>query len=139
MKLIFLSICLMVAALLPQISQAELEPLMFSGQPGIMFDIDNDGDFDGMITAMYDADTDVIVVQANEALGGGVVIYQIDMSPFGAQVVNEIAQFPLEGDAQFVNSRPPELFTTFFLDTVDFTPLGGTATKLLEKLLGGEK
>lgn len=138
MKFIYLLTSLMVAALLPQTSHAELESLLFSGQPGIMFDTNNDGDIDGMITAMYDADTDVIVAQASEALGGGVVIFQIDIS-FGTQVVNEIAQFPLEGDAQFVNSRPPELFTTFFLDTVDFTPLGETASKLLEKLLGGAK
>ncbi len=138
MKFIYLFTCLTIAALLPKTGQAELEPLLFSGQPGIMFDTNNDGNVDGMVTAMYDADTNVIVAQASEALGGDVVIFQIDLS-FGTQVLNEIAQFPLEGQPQFVNSRSPDSFLTLFLDTVDFTPLGGSASKLLEKLLGGAK
>lgn len=141
MKLRNLLSILLLAMWLPSIAYAELEALFFSGQPGLTVDANGDGivdENDGMVTAMYDPDTDVIVFQADQIIGGGVVIYQIT-EQFDTQVLQEIAQFPLDGDAQFINSRPSNEFVTLFLDTVSFTPINQAANALLQKILGSIK
>jgi len=128
---------LMLLASMPVM--AELEPLFVSGQPGLMVDADNDGTSDGIINTLYDPATAVIVLQADESLGGGVVIYQIQVSQFGAQIVQEIGQFPPTGTAELTSSKTPDQFLTFFLDTLDvMTPAESVGKSLLQLLMGGQ-
>jgi|CXWL01.1.fsa_nt_gi hypothetical protein len=133
---VFLGFSLVAA---PDPAFAALEPLLFSGQPGITVDANGNGQVDagdGMITARYDPDVDVIVFDIDANFGGGHVIYQIT-TEFNTQVLKEVAQYPLTGPAVVTNSRPASEFFTIFLDTIDFTP-GAEKASLLEELQGGK-
>lgn len=116
---------------------AALEPLLFSGQPGITIDANGNGQIDpadGLITARFDPDVDVIVFEIDAKFGGGHVIYRIT-ERFNSQVLEEVAQYPLQGPAQFTNLRPQAEFFTLFFDTIDLTP-EIEKTKLLDQLQG---
>ncbi len=141
MKILFYSVISLLVICISPTVQAELEPLLFSGQPGIMIDANGNGSIDandGMVAAMFDPDTNIILFQVDQELGGGIVIFQID-SQFGTNVLEEIAQFPPTGQAEFVSSRAADQFTTIFLDTVSFTPANIAINGLLQQLLGGSK
>lgn len=132
---IWLSLLLATAA---APASAALEPLLISGQPGIIIDANGNGQVDpgdGLITVRFDPDVDVLIFDIDANFGGGHVIYQIT-EMFNTQVLKEVAQYPLEGPAQFTNLRPPADFFTFFLDTIDFTP-EVDGQRLLDALLEG--
>lgn len=119
---------------------AALEPLMFSGRPGITIDANGNGQIDagdGLISARFDPDVDVIVFDIDANFGGGHVIYQIT-EVFNTQVLQEVAQYPLEGPPEITNLRPESDFFTIFLDTIELTPIVDGAS-LLEHLQGGEQ
>lgn len=120
-------------------ASAALEPLLISGQPGITVDVNGNGQVDpgdGMISARFDPDVDVIIFDLDASLGGGSVIFQIT-ERFNTQVLQEVAQYPLDGPAQVTNLRPVAEFFTIFLDTVELTP-AIEKTLLLDTLQGDQ-
>lgn len=117
-RLVIIPAAILISALS---AHAELEPLMFSGQSELIIDVDQNGVVDAndaTVTAMYDPDTDYIVILGDGNFGGSVLIFELFLN-FGdpAQpILEERAQFPPEGTPQFVNSRPEDEFRIFFLD-----------------------